>query len=467
MRSIVALAAYVVIVLSIAAPGAAQQSTAPPSPAPLAAPANPPPAAVNAPAKRRYDRRDLCVTEDDALGELQNKRRQVGGRVILGSSLLPMGGTVDIGIDDPFTGNDVYFAAIDIGRGDPIILDRPQLRAHQAADTDALVKKRLIARDRTIVSVDFPDLFNAPWQHSQLYLFTCQDGSPLKVSDTGVIISPGLYSAVLAWVVVVLSLLVAGFAFRPDLPRNPLAYLDPIAMAAGPDGKASLGKLQVLMFSLIVFGLITYFLLKTGALSDISSTVLTLMGIAGIGSTVAKGADSSRTTLTPENRAYLLRKGWLPSARHPAVNEANWRDLFTTDGEFDVYRYQSLIFSLVVGAALVIGGVTQLSSFEIPEALLGILGLSQVVYIGGKLVTPTTMNDLNKAVSDMRDMEKKVRAAAIAANNNVLPAEINPAASAAVQTAYTNYLSQATDVATLFTEQTLLAVAPQQIQPML
>jgi hypothetical protein len=467
MRSIVPLAACVWIISSITAPSIAQQPTAPSDQAQSASPSNAPPAPVPAPTKPHYDRRDLCITEHDAIGELQNKRRQVGGRIILGSSLLPMGGTVDIGIDEPFTENDAYFAAIDTGRGDPVILDRPQLRAHQASDTDTLVKKRLISRDRTIVSVDFPDVMNAPWQHSQLYLFTCQDGSPLKVSDTSLTISPALYSAVLAGVVVVLSLLAAGFALRPNLPNNPLAYFDPIAMTAGPDGKASLGKLQVLMFSLIVFGLVTYFLLKTGALSDISSTVLTLMGIAGIGSTVAKGADNSRTTLTPENRAYLLRKGWLPSARHPSVNEAHWRDLLTTDGEFDVYRYQSLIFSLVVGAALIIGGISQLSSFEIPEALLGILGLSQVVYIGGKLVTPTTMNDLNRAVSDMRDSELKVRAAAITANNNILPAEINPGASAGVQAAYNSYLSQATDVATLFTDQTLLPVLPDQLRPML
>jgi hypothetical protein len=466
MRSVVVFAAFVGLSLSMIGRGMAQDSTPPPARDPTVAPAaqsaGPTPLV-----KKRYDRRDLCITEDDALSELQNRRRQIGGRIVIGSSLLPMGGTVDLGIDEPFAGNDVYFAAVDTGRGAPIILDRPQLRAHQATESDTLVKKRLVAKDRTIVSVDFPDVLSRPWQHAQLYLFTCQDGSPLKVSDTGVIVSPALYSAAVACAFVILCYFVAGLAFRSTPPRSPIDYLDPIAMAAGSDGKASLGKLQVLMFSLIVSGLVTYFLLKTGTLSDISSTVLMLMGIAGIGSTVAKGADNSRTTLNPENRAYLLRKGWLPSARHPVVNEAHWRHLLTTDGEFDVYRYQSLIFSLVVGAALIIGGITQLSSFEIPEALLGILGLSQVVYIGGKLVTTTTMNDLNKAIGDMRDMEKKVRTAAVSANNNALPLVLDPAASPALQAAYDAYQSQATDVATLFTEQTSLAVSPEQTRPTL
>jgi hypothetical protein len=47
--------------------------------------------------------------------------------------------------------------------------------------------------------------------------------------------------------------------------------------------------------------------------------------------------------------------------------------------------------------------------------ILGIVGLSQAVYIGGKLVTPTNMSDINAAISDLRDREKKFRDAATAA----------------------------------------------------
>jgi hypothetical protein len=106
-----------------------------------------------------------------------------------------------------------------------------------------------------------------------------------------------------------------------------------------------------------------------------------------------------------------------------------------------------------------------LSSFEIPQALLGILGLSQVVYIGGKLVTPTTMADLNNAIGDMRNLEQKVRVAAVAANNNALPVVLDPTASPGLQSAFAAYLAQATDVAMLFTEQMSLAVPPERIQP--
>jgi len=229
-----------------------------------------------------------------------------------------------------------------------------------------------------------------------------------------------------------------------------------------PGGALMISRLIALV---VIRGLITYFLLRTGVLTDISTTVLLLLGIAGIGSTVAKGADNSRTTITPENRAWLLRKPWLPSTLDPNNIDAHWRDLFTTDGEFDVYRYQSFIFSIVVGGALIIGGVTQLSSFEIPQTLLGILGLSQGVYIGGKLVAPTSIADLNKSIDDLRQAEKKFRASAITANSGILPASLTAAVVPASQAAYDDYMSLATDVATLFTVQTGIAVQPAKLPP--
>jgi hypothetical protein len=231
------------------------------------------------------------------------------------------------------------------------------------------------------------------------------------------------------------------------------------------DGKASMGKLQILFFSLIVFGLLLYLLLRTGVLTDISVTVLSLLGIAGFGSTIAKGADLQRTTLSPENRAFLIRKEWLTPGRVANVATAVWRDLFMTDGEFDVYRYQSFIFSLAVGGALLIGGITQLSSFEIPQTLLGILGLSQAVYIGGKLVTPTTMADLNKSLDDLRAAETTFQDSAKVANGGVVPQALTAQIKTATQTNYDAYKRLATNVRTLFTAETGIEVAPDKLDP--
>jgi hypothetical protein len=122
-----------------------------PAPNPAADAANPakPPPLV----KRKHDPRDLCITPEDAAFELLNKRRQIGGRIILDTFLLPTGSNVDVGLDEPFSESEYYFGALDVGTPAPVIMDRPEVKAHQAADTDPIIKKGLMKKDRTIVNL--------------------------------------------------------------------------------------------------------------------------------------------------------------------------------------------------------------------------------------------------------------------------------------------------------------------------
>ena len=46
-----------------------------------------------------------------------------------------------------------------------------------------------------------------------------------------------------------------------------------------------------------------------------------------------------------------------PSAR--VARQPTFYDLISSDGNFDVYRYQSFLFSAAVGGALFIGGISQ------------------------------------------------------------------------------------------------------------
>ena len=197
-----------------------------------------------------------------------------------------------------------------------------------------------------------------------------------------------------------------GFALRKQdhTFASFLRALHPAQVSAGPDGKGSLSTFQTLAFSLAVATLITLLLLQTGTLVDLSGSILTLLGISGIGATIAKGTDSQRNTLSADNRAWLLRHGWIPMAKTVVdPSNATGRDFFTTDGVFDVYRYQSFIFGLVVIGGLIAAGANQLSTFIVPNTILGIVGLSQVVYIGGKLVTPTNISDVNAAIAGLRN----------------------------------------------------------------
>ena len=417
---------------------------------------------------KKYDPQKKCVDPDEFAVELKSGRNPVGDTIVIGTNFLPTNQRIDVGVRSPYVDRTRYFAGIERDDGERDLLPRQEVVTRRAVEADPLVKKHLLEADQTIVNLDIDDADAGLWHKADLYLYTCgTTGSPSRVSRAGVRLSPYWYSLwICAAAVLVLYAWVA-FALRKQ-DHTLISFmraLDPVKVTAGPDGKGSLSKFQIFAFSLVVFGLILLFMLQTGMLSDLSGTILTLLGINGIGATMAKGADAQRTTIAPENRAWLLRRNWISTAKTPVdVSNASWRDLFSTNGEFDVYRYQSFIFALVVMVALIAAGVTQLPTFVIPDTILGIVGLSQVVYIGGKLVTPTNMSDLNAAITDLRDRESKFRDAAAAAKKGAV-ASLPEAIPLAGQAAYDAYKDKAADVAALFTAETGIAVSPATLEP--
>lgn len=139
MRSCTALSLGVMLVMGVILAVSAQAQTpsaqngqpSAEAPAKAAPPAEVAPSKPAAPAKKKYDPRDLCVTPEDAASELLNKRRQIGGRIILDTFLLPTGGNVDVGLDEPFSESEYYFSALDLGASAPVIMDRPDGRVRR------------------------------------------------------------------------------------------------------------------------------------------------------------------------------------------------------------------------------------------------------------------------------------------------------------------------------------------------
>jgi hypothetical protein len=118
--------------------------------------------------------------------------------------------------------------------------------------------------------------------------------------------------------------------------------------------------------------------------------------------------------------------------------------------------------------SLLAGGVNELASFEIPQTLLGILGLSQSVYVLGKLVTPTSIAELNTAISELRTLEKKYIDEALAHPDP--QSEIGGDAATttrrrAGETNYKNYVDKADRVRIQFTSATGREVPAETIQP--
>lgn len=206
-------------------------------------------------------------------------------------------------------------------------------------------------------------------------------------------ISDGQTMRVLAAVIVLGIYLIAALAARSgrrrrsDAPETGLAAaLHPLVVTQDALGRGSLSRMQILFFTLIVVGTLLYVFLRTGVVSNLSADLLWLMGIAGAGTVLAQQVTASRQ---PKGAVSVAALTWL--AAHGVLRESRtprWRDLFFSGGEFDIYKLQNLVFSPFVGLTVLAAGVNDLAALDIPDNLMALLGLSQVVYVGGKAVQP-------------------------------------------------------------------------------
>jgi hypothetical protein len=193
-------------------------------------------------------------------------------------------------------------------------------------------------------------------------------------------------------------------------PEEPhfLGTLDPVQITANPHGRGSLAKLQIFIFSIIVFGLLLFYQLRYGILAAMSPDVMLLMGISAVGAAGAKITYAKKRRLSLASWNWLRMKGWIPVGQD-VQTRAKWSELFLDSDtkEFDPYSFQMAMFSLVVAVAMVRSGVGGLGGFKIPTELLELLGLSQAVFIGGKAIEGSAYEELEKLLKDVRDHETK------------------------------------------------------------
>jgi len=178
--------------------------------------------------------------------------------------------------------------------------------------------------------------------------------------------------------------------------------LNPTVIMQDAFGHCSLARFQVLLFTLVLTGVYAYVMLRTGRLPNLSPSVLGLLGITLAGSVLARVAEGP--VVDTPNRLWLLGTGVLDQTpRLP-----RWRDLIAGDGEIDVTRVQALAFTLFAAAALVANGTGDLESFQIPDQLNYLMGISQTVYVAGKALPRETAKRLNDEIRSLRDAERAV-----------------------------------------------------------
>lgn len=233
----------------------------------------------------------------------------------------------------------------------------------------------------------------------------------------------------------------------------------PVVITQDASGRGSLSRLQIGFFTLIVLATLSYVFLRSGVVANISEDVLWLLGIAGLGSAAAQlvGTRRAPSTQLPYGViAWFATRGQMIRRRSP-----QWRDLFFTGGEFDIFRLQNLVFSPFVGLTVLMAGFTELASLSIPPNLLLLLGLTQGLYVGGKgVATTVSPPELEAAVGAADAAEARLRVAWRAAGLGAWTADRNRPEVAAEVSEWNAKASAASDRFARIQDDDTLAVPP-------
>lgn len=192
--------------------------------------------------------------------------------------------------------------------------------------------------------------------------------------------------------------------------------LNPLKIVAGSNRVASWSTLQIMFFTFIVLWLSIYWLLKYKGLVELQGDLAILLGIAGAGTVLGKATDNSRSRLSQVNFSWIKSKKWINQdlikgkygERKPRLF-----DLITTDGKFDIARFQAVGFTLVIGVALFVEGIEAniddsdgAFSFSIGQTYLALIGVSQGIYVGGKFSQKDNMKQLDQKLDEVRKSEQ-------------------------------------------------------------
>jgi hypothetical protein len=215
--------------------------------------------------------------------------------------------------------------------------------------------------------------------------------------------------AIICWCVAFfLPWLVAGLVVSKRTKQTSIHHFNPIWFVSGKYGAASLSLAQILLWTILVFSASFYVLVVSGKLLDLTPDVLTLLGIAGGSSVLAKITASVKDG---GGREILNGK-----TNGPQI-VPNWLDLFKSEGRPDLYKFQLALFT-TLAAFFVIGKIFKTTHFpELPAGLLTLIGISNGVYLASKSSSRTIYQKLADKDKELKEAEEEAEKLAKEAEN--------------------------------------------------
>ncbi|MER8542624.1 hypothetical protein NKH17_24870 [Mesorhizobium sp. M1334] len=171
------------------------------------------------------------------------------------------------------------------------------------------------------------------------------------------------------------------------------------------DNDPSLSLFQVFFWTAVTVWGFFYSFTVTGSLLKMTPEMMVLLGIAGTGSVLARWIAISRGGSTSQPTGSEVQA---PADAQRAEPLDFWQ-ILNTNGQFDLLKLQLLLFTLLIGV-YVICRIAESASFPVLDTnTLLLLGVSQGVYIGGKLGGTTP---LARAQALKLDLDLAAQAAA-------------------------------------------------------
>ena len=138
--------------------------------------------------------------------------------------------------------------------------------------------------------------------------------------------------------------------------------------------RASLSQFQIVLWMFVIGAATAYVMVLSGNLIPLTEGTLALLGISGL---ATLGSQLAPRGTADHEEAVAARE---------AVAEPSWRDLIASDGEIDVTRLQMLFFTVLIAVFVSIHVIDSFEIPEIPPSFLGLMGLSNGVYLLSKFL---------------------------------------------------------------------------------
>lgn len=216
-------------------------------------------------------------------------------------------------------------------------------------------------------------------------------GTALVVWRYGAAIIATIVAAALIWGLLALRYrkTYAGLdANGKPLPKNWSLYFAGLFISED-DGEPSLSLFQVFFWTAVTVWALLYTYIVTGSLIGMTPEMMVLLGIAGAGTVAARWIAVTRGDYN------IAPTGTVDSAK-----PVNFWDILSTKGRFDLLKLQLLIFTLLIGL-YVVSTIAQSGAFPVLDTnLLLLMGVSQGLYIGGKVAGSSDLDDAQKIRSD-------------------------------------------------------------------